>query len=391
MDIETPLIAKVHFSRFLATDRLHFAAHSHHLWPDVTRDAALASWDDAARLADDKWSEIFGAVVPEAQGHIAGVLGLRRPEAIAFAPNTHEFLNRILSCFEDRTPVRVLSTTSEFHSFLRQSQRLVEAGLIELTLVETEPYESFEDRFADAIAAATFDVVYVSQVFFDSGLAVKDLERLCWAVSNPDTVVVIDGYHGFMALPTDLGPVQARAFYLAGGYKYAMSGEGACFLHVPEGCDLRPVNTGWFADFGALENTPKGGIAYADDGFRFFGATFDATGLYRLNAVMRLLDDLGVGVVDIHAHVIALQEHFFAAIERLDDPVFSAATLLSEQNEATRGHFLAFRHAKAAEANHALYQKGVITDVRGDCIRLGFGAYHDLGDVRQLVERIKAV
>ena len=38
---------------------------------------------------------------------------------------------------------------------------------------------------------------------------------------------------GFMARPTDLSDIADRAFYLAGGYKYAMAGEGCCFLHCP--------------------------------------------------------------------------------------------------------------------------------------------------------------
>ena len=49
----------------LPPERLHLAAHSHHLWPDVTRDAMLACWDDAARLLDHKWDRIFGEVLPE--------------------------------------------------------------------------------------------------------------------------------------------------------------------------------------------------------------------------------------------------------------------------------------------------------------------------------------
>ena len=54
------------------------------------------------------------------------------------------------------------------------------------------------------------------------------------------TFVVIDGYHGFMAMPTMLESIQDRAFYVAGGYKYAMSGEGVCFLHSPPGYGLAP-------------------------------------------------------------------------------------------------------------------------------------------------------
>src|SRR5688572_22508750 len=105
------------FSRFLgaAPERLHFAAHSHHPWPDVSFDAQQQAWLDAARFADLKWGKVFGEVLPAAQRHIARVLQLPDPRTIAFAPNTHEFLLRLLSCLPPR--VRVLTTDSEFHSF----------------------------------------------------------------------------------------------------------------------------------------------------------------------------------------------------------------------------------------------------------------------------------
>src|SRR3546814_4193410 len=55
-----------------------------------------------------------------------------------------------------------------------------------------------------------------------------------------------------------------RAFYLAGGYKYAMAGEGACFLHAPAGWGLRPRDTGWYAAFGALERS-GGGVVRSEE------------------------------------------------------------------------------------------------------------------------------
>ena len=68
--------------------------------------------------------------------------------------------------------------------------------------------------------------------------------------------MVVDGYHGFMATPTDLSAVADKIFYLSGGYKYAMSGEGAGILHAPDGYCMRPVATGWFAEFGNLMGPP---------------------------------------------------------------------------------------------------------------------------------------
>ncbi|WP_449357748.1 hypothetical protein [Alishewanella longhuensis] len=42
-------------------------------------------------------------------------------------------------------------------------------------------------------------------------------------------MLVIDGYHGFMALPTDLSAIAERIFYLSGSYKYAQGGGRSLF------------------------------------------------------------------------------------------------------------------------------------------------------------------
>src|SRR3982750_4105168 len=115
-----------HFSRFRAADpaRIHFAAHSHHPWPDVTQAAQQQYWSDSSALADAKWEKVFGEVVPKAQGHIARLLGLSDARQVAFAANTHEFVTRLYSCLDVDRPARVLTSGSEFHSFRRQTRRL---------------------------------------------------------------------------------------------------------------------------------------------------------------------------------------------------------------------------------------------------------------------------
>src|SRR5581483_2556266 len=346
-----------HFGRFLGAvpGRLHAAAHSHHPWPDVTFDAQQQAWLDAARLADDKWDEVFGALLPEAAAHITGRLGLSDPEAIAFAPSTHALVMRLLSVLEP--PVRILTTDAEFHSFARQAAR-----------------------------RGGHDLVYLSQVFFNSGYVVPDLGALVAAVPDPEALVVIDGYHGFMAVPTDLAAVGHRAFYLAGGYKYAMAGEGACFAHCPPGYATRPRDTGWFAGFADLEGAAGGKVAYAAGGGRLLGGTFDPTGVYRLNAVQRWLDALGVAVADIHEHVAALQARFLAAAPHPE--------LVPGADFAERGHFLTFRFpdpGRAAAVDAALHAAGVVVDHRHDRLRIGFGVYHDEADVEELLRHLSTV
>ena len=150
-------------------------------------------------------------------------------------------------------------------------------------------------------------------MFFNSAATSGDLATLVGAVPGSGTLIVIDGYHGFMALPTDLSGIAARAFYLAGGYKYAMAGEGACFMHCPPGYAPRPRDTGWFAAFGALTGEQRG-VPYGRDGSRFLGATFDPSGLYRLAAVLDWIDAIGLTVEAIHAHVMELEALFLKEI-----------------------------------------------------------------------------
>jgi selenocysteine lyase/cysteine desulfurase len=373
---------KEHFFRFLSADpdRLHFAAHSHHLWPDVTFEAQAQAWELAARRADRKWDGVFGEILPEAQGHIARTLGLPDPSSIAIASNTHELFMRIQSCLDP--PVRILTTDGEFHSFRRQARRLEEAGRAVVERVPVEPFETFAERFGSTLATWDGDLVYASHVFFDSGFVFPGLTEVDWP--GHGSIVVIDGYHGFMALPTDLARVASRAFYLAGGYKYAMSGEGVCFAHCPPGFGPRPVDTGWFAEFGELTAMPGDLVGFAADGSRFLGATFDPTPLFRFNAVMGWLDDLGLTVADIHQHVRRLQDMFLDAVgDRL------GACLIPDRAWSERGHFLTFRFPEAAEVFESLLGHHVVTDRRGDRLRIGFGLYHDDDDVDRLLEKVK--
>ncbi|SCY88296.1 aminotransferase class V-fold PLP-dependent enzyme [Microvirga guangxiensis] len=374
-----------HFSRFLnaAPERLHFAAHSHHPWPNVTREAHLQSWDDAARLIDDKWEHVLGPVLDEFRAHVAGHLNLPDPGTIAVAPNTHEFLKRILSCFPIDRPIRILTSDGEFHSFTRQIARLEEDNAVSVTRVPVEPLASFEDRFCSA-ANDSYDLVFVSQVFFNSGFE-ADVRRLVESVSS-DAMVVIDGYHGFMARATDLATIADRAFYIAGGYKYAMAGEGACFMHCPPGWGLRPRDTGWYAAFGNLANAQQGQVGYSTDGWRFMGSTFDPSGLYRFNAVMRWLSHEGITPAIIHAHAKALQQHFLQHLA--DCPLLNQARLVVPQDEMRRGNFLTFETPEAQSIYASLKRQHVITDVRGNRLRIGFGLYQTQEEVVELSRRL---
>jgi kynureninase len=387
-----PLDLTAEFSRFRDADpeRLHFAAHSHAYWPDATRTAQLQLWDDAARLVDEKWSRVMGEVWPAVAGGIARHLRLPDPATLVSAVNTHEFVNRLISALPlDRVP-KIVTTDSEFHSFKRQAERLVEDNLIEVVAVATEPFATLPGRIIAAVNASKPDMVFVSQVFFNSGYALPDLDALVDAVAAPDRLVVIDGYHAFLALPVDLSRIADRAFYLAGGYKYAMAGEGACFMHCPPGFGARPRNTGWYASFATLSG-PQDRVRYATDGQRFMGATFDPSGLYRMRAALDWMAAHGLDAAKIHAHVMALQEMFLKDIAERPTGLFDPAHLVVPAQEMSRGNFLTFDHPDAAAWQARLKARSIVVDVRDTRLRVGFGLYHNADDVERLLQRLRAL
>jgi kynureninase len=382
------------FSRFRMANprRINLAAHSHHDWPNVTFEAQMRCWDDAARLAGDKWRVVLGELIPSVQEGIAAILNLPDPSTIAIAPNTHEFLRRILSCFPASRPVSILSSDAEFHTFRRQVARLEEDGVAACTYVPAAPCATFPARFQEAAAKGGHDLVFVSQVFYTSSATSGPVEALAAAVPDSDTLVVVDGYHGFMARPTDLSKVAARVFYMAGGYKYAMAGEGVCFLHCPPDYGPRPRDTGWFAEFGALAAAPGKTVGYPTSGSRFLGATFDPVGIYRMGAVLAWMAANDLGIEQVHAHARMLMEHFLARLEPLGLRGLMRADLVTPFGDgAAHGNFLSFRapHAGAIEA--ALATADVHADHRGDRMRFGFGLATTLEDVDVAIERMAEV
>jgi selenocysteine lyase/cysteine desulfurase len=370
------------FSRSLsaAPGRLHMAAHSHHLWPDASYEGHLQCWLDAAAMADRKWDKVMDEVWPEAQAHVAAELGVGAGR-IVFSSNTHDFLIRLFAAAPCRTegPLRVLTSDGEFHSARRQLARWEEDGQALVTRVAAEPFDSFSDRFLDAAMGSGHDLILVSHVLFNSGRIFEHSQSLAALADPSGPWVVIDGYHAFMALENPILETTARsAFYLGGGYKYAMAGEGMAFMHCPPGFGPRPPLTGWFAEFGELTAPPGSSVGYTRDAMRFMGATFDPSALYRFNAIRHMLREEGLTTAAISAHVAGLHDRLLGA---LDGTALAAAELLNPLDGRPHARFLAFRSPRAAAWNDALMARDCITDVRGDVLRIGLALYHDEEDV----------
>ncbi len=383
------------YSRFLKghAGKLHFRAHSHHFWPDVSREAQIAYWDDCAVLGDEKWARIFSETIPKTQGHIARILGLKEARQIALAPNTHELSARLLSLFLGRKSLRVLTTTSEFHSWRRQFLRLMEIPGISIHQVDAADFPRNRAAFLSDMKselAGNYDLVFLSQVFFDSGAALTDgdLESLV-AATPASTLFAVDGYHGFAAIPCSLSRLEGRVFYLGGGYKYGQGGEGVGFMVVPKG-NWRPADTGWYAEFAQLSRPAGKEVGYPDDGMAFMGSTQDPSGFYRFNAAWDLFESEGLDIRWIHSYVVGLQRVFIDSLPQAFIQAWSLTPLFDPVLD-WHGHFLTFEAASleiAEQCLQILSDNDILIDRRGARLRFGFGLYQDEADVIELCRRL---
>lgn len=370
------------YYRFRVRERLLLSGHSHQAWPDCAFAGQLRAFTDAAERVDDKWELAFEQA---RQVRVGYQRLLDDPDGCySLAASTHDLLVRFLSSLPLRQRPKLVSTDAEFHSLRRQLDRLEEEGL-EILRVAAHPAETVGSRLAQAVCDRTAAVL-TSTVFFTSARIAGELGRAAEACRKHGAALLLDLYHQLNVVPFSLREAGLEdAFAVSAGYKYCQLGEGNAFLRTPPDCGLRPVATGWFAEFGDLGVLDRGqtvGFNRCHD--RFAGATYDPTSHYRAAAVFGYFQERRLDPAflrEVSQHQIGLLRDAF---DELDvDP----ALVRRDRSVPLQclGGFLALHSPRAASIHLGLKKRGVFTDFRGPILRLGPAPY--LSDV-QLEEAV---
>jgi kynureninase len=378
------------YARFRVGERLLLSGHSHQAWPDVALEGVVECFEDAALAVDEKWGRAF-AKADAVRAAVGALLG--DPAAdVALGQNTHELVVRFLSALDLRARPRLVTTDGEFHTLRRQLARLGEAGL-DVVRVPADPVDTLAARLAVEADDRTAAVL-VSAVLFETARIVPELDALAMACAARGAQLLVDVYHAVgprrLSLP-DVG--LESAWVTGGGYKYLQLGEGNCFLRLPpQAAEMRPVLTGWYAEFDALAAAPDPGrpVPYGGPASRFAGATYDPTSHYRAARVLRFFAERGLTPAVLEAsyrHQVAL---LAAEVDALDLP---AAVLTRDRSvplDAVAG-FLALESPHAEALQRGLLEAGVGCDSRGRRLRLGPAPYLSDDQIRESVARLGSV
>ena len=294
--------------------------------------------------------------------------------------------------------------------------RLMKIGSkrIEIEHVSIEPIETFESRFTAKVKegaghgrqGAKWDMVYVSQcVYSTQETIVLDLDRFTKGVSgaleerdNKECFFVVDGYHGFGAIPTSLQSFE-NVFYVSGMLKHVGSGANCAFLIVPEAKVemMKPVFTGWIADPSVLAPESKG-IKMGSDvgyipGFSLMGGTpAFMPSLLIFVEVMRRWKEMNISVIHAHRHVMELHKAFMKGIEAMvarSGGTSCWSGMRPMADEAIRSHSITFVVDDAETAKKVVELMREIGDIEVDSrkmyVRFGFGFNHNIEDISKLL------
>jgi kynureninase len=347
------------FSRVLANDRIYLANHSLGRPLDAMSEdvhEATSLWETKLGDAWDSWlveQEAFRA-------RIAELIHAPRIDCIVPKTSAGQGLRTVLNALPGIP--RVLSTRGEFDSIDLVLKQYASLRRIEISWVEADAEGLFTVPGLIRHLRQGIDLVVISQVMFMNGQAVHNLEQLADACHSVGAKLLVDSYHAIGVFPVDVAAMRAD-FVIGGSYKYLRGGPGACFLYLsPEilASGLRPVDTGWFAS----ENT-FGYERHDQPHLRAGGDAF----LESTPPVLTYYQARSGQQFTLALTVERLREYGQKQLSQLK-LYLADAGIQAIGGDADHGAFLSIRHTNASGLAKKIAESNVITDARGEWLRL---------------------
>lgn len=351
--------------------KLLLTGHIQQALPNVAREAYSEHWQFMNKHGHECFELVFDQSLRIREG-FAGLIQ-SKPQQIALASSVHDLFVRFLSCLDFKSRPRIITTTDEHSSILRQLVAIKSLG-VELVVVDSHPIQTLSERLADALTEKTA-AVCVSTVNGNSGQVVNDLDVLLQRCQSVAAELFLDAYLSVNVLNFNLSENGlTHAFVVGGGAKYCQMGDGVCFMHVPPNKNVSPTITGWYGLFDlALDSPAKEPLIYADIvASRFDGSTKDTVCHFRAEKVFQYFDDKSLDqtlLKVINEHQVNLLLDVFSE-QDFDPNIIQSCT-----NRTTAGSFVAFRTPYASEMQSRLRDIGVVTDHRGGVLRFGPAPY----------------
>jgi kynureninase len=342
-------------------------------------DAYLDAW--ASKGAPDLvWFEDIFPAMGALKRTFAGMAGCDADE-LAITTNISMALSTIATCVDVSGPRnRILLSELDFptdgHVWLAQP------GAEIVWLRSDDGLTIPLGTYADAIDERTA-LVMVNRVLYRSS-AIVDAKAVCAMAREVGALTFVDDYHGAGILPLDLHDLGCD-LYSAGVLKWLCGGPGLAFLYARRDLlpGLEPRITGWFATAEPFSFDTQH-LVYHPTARRLEHGTPPAPVVFLAQGGLDVITE--VGVERIRARQGELTDHVIAGADEMGLPV------RTPRDRSARGGVVNIGVGpRAGEICHALLEREVCTDFRGDGLRVSPHFFNTEDDVDRLFAELRAL
>jgi kynureninase len=310
-------------------------------------------------------------------------LGGCDPDEVAITTNISIALATIASCVDLSGPRRkVILSELDFptdgHVWLAQEPRGAELVWLKSPDGLTIPLEAYDRAIDDETA-----VVMVNRVLYRSS-AVVDAKAVCAMARERGALSVVDDYHGIGILPLDLHDLGCD-LYTAGTLKWLCGGPGMAFLYARREIlpTLRPAVTGWFATREPFSFDTRH-LDYHPGARRLEHGTPPAPVFFIAQGGLDVISE--VTPERIRARQGELSDHVIARADEL------GLAVRTPRDRAARGGVVNVGVGSNAETIcHALLERDVCTDYRGDGLRISPHFFNTEADVDRCFDELRTL
>jgi kynureninase len=242
----------------------------------------------------------------------------------------------------------------------------------------TVPLEAYRDAIDEDTA-----LVFVNRVLYRSS-ALLDAKEICRMAREAGAWSLVDDFHGAGIIPVDVHDLGCD-FYTTGVLKWLCGGPGLTFLYARKDllASLEPLVTGWFAtkepfsfDLQHLEYHPT--ARRLEHGTPAVPVAFLAQGGLDIIAE--------VGPANTREHQQDLIDYVVAQADEAKLPV------RTPRDRHARGGVVNIGVGEEAEkVCHALLERDVCTDYRGDGIRVSPHFFNNQDDIDRLFTALREI
>ena len=327
------------------------------------------------------WFEDIFPRMRDLKDTFARLVGADRDE-LAITVNVSLALAAVMSCIDFSKRRKIILSELEFptdgHVALAHRKHGAEVVFLKSKDGLTVPLEAYRDAIDEDTA-----LVIVNRVLYRTS-ALLDAKEICRMAREAGAWSVVDDFHGAGIIPVDVHDMGCD-FYTTGVLKWLCGGPGLAFLYARRDLlrSLEPLVTGWFATKEPFSFDLQH-LEYHPSARRLEHGTPAAPIAFIAQGGLDIISEVGP------ANTRGRQQDLIDyVVARADD---ARLPVRSPRDRNARGGMVNLGVGQEAEkVCHALLDRDVCTDFRGDGIRVSPHFFNNEEDIDRLFSALREI